>query len=94
MALLWYLEFIFYSKWPIILKHYLLIVTIIVYHVSSIQVSVFIQRINILSQHIILKMNNDQSTCLHTYLYLNHMLCRLFFNAMLFEYSLQNVKRT
>ncbi len=39
---------------PFILKHYLLIVTIM-YHVSSIEVSVFIQVITILSQHITLK---------------------------------------
>ncbi len=40
---------------PFILKHYLLIFTIIVYHMSNIQVSVFIQEITILSQHITLK---------------------------------------
>ncbi len=40
---------------PFILKHYSLIVTIIVYHVPSIQVSVFIQLITTLSQHITFK---------------------------------------
>ncbi len=40
---------------PYILKHYSLIVTFTVYHVPSIQVSVFIQLITILSQYITLK---------------------------------------
>ncbi len=40
---------------PFILRYYSLIVTVIVYHVPSIQVSVFIQLITILSQPITLK---------------------------------------
>ncbi len=44
------LEYIFYSN-PFILKNYSLIVTIIVYHVPSIEVSVFIWLITALSQH-------------------------------------------
>ncbi len=40
---------------PFILKHYLLIVTVIVYGVPSIEVSVFIWVIILLGGHIILK---------------------------------------
>ncbi len=48
---------------PFLLKHY----SLIVYHEPSIQVSVCIQFIYIESTYY-LKMNNEQSTCLHTYL--------------------------
>ncbi len=78
---------------PFILKHYFLIVTIIEYHVSSIQVSVFIQVVTILSQHITLK-----GITINLLVYIRT--CNLttcfegfFFNALLFEYSLQNVTK-
>ncbi len=57
------------SKWlfcDIWSQHYLLIVTI-VYHVSSIQVSVHYVY-NYFEPTYYLKMKNDLSTCLHTYL--------------------------
>ncbi len=40
---------------PFILEHYSLIVTVIVYHVPSVHVSVFIQLIAIWNQHITLR---------------------------------------
>ncbi len=68
-----------------ILKHYLLIVTVIVYRVPSIQVSVFIQLITILSQHITFK---RITSCLLAYIcdcILTACFIGFFFSAMLFE---------
>ncbi len=48
-------SFFFTQNDPFILKHYLLIVTVIVYGVPSIEVSVFIWAIILLGGHIILK---------------------------------------
>ncbi len=70
---------------PFILKHYSLIVTVIVYHVPSTPVSVFIQLITILSQQITLK---RITSCLLVYIRdCNLITCFIgfFFSAMLFE---------
>ncbi len=76
---------VFTQNDPFILEHYSLIVTIIVYHVPSIQVSMFVQLITILSQHVTFKRIMN---CLLAYISdcnLTTCFIGILFSAMLFE---------